>query len=749
MTFGVPVAKVEWQAVGFPWAQERPGATAPRTAAESANGWLDPLTGLRGGTYDLEISGSIPDARGIGMSPWGGMSGAAVFAEGSLVAVIAEDPANFGPDRLRAIPISLILDDLGAGAVLKALNPRTERVWPGHKRAFTHPYAPLPVPPTPLLLLQSRYAATPFHESRRAQLQSLCDWCRDPTETVAVAVIDGVGGTGKTRLASELCEVMQAEDWVAGFLNSAVDESSLTSLSQLAVRRLVIVDSAEARTTELLSFAHILASQPQSASMRLLILARNVGPGGSGTNSTSWWRSLQTARNPLQAAFLVSTRQSLEPLEQGSDGLAIRRSIFISARDRFADLLGLPPSAVEPDLEDAMYDSFLFLQIGALVALTPRERMPTTEEELLTAVLDAERDLIWRPTAQESRLGVGAGGLTDSELDTAICIATLGIAFSRASAIALLQHVPEISTAGPVSRVADWLHSLYPGPGWLRPIRPDRLGEHLVAHTITELQPELPRILVGYSADSMEAGDKSSVVEASHSIGRLLTVLVRAHQSESGDQLRASLQAALVEAPNTATPPLLKMVESAVRYQSEPDVIAPMANGLSSVLGVVQIGNLSIRLRKSLKNGDSQSYALDDLKDQIALQVLEFSREEALRDQRKNSGLLPALFDARVALMHSGRVEESTATALEALELARRLYAEDPKSNAQNLIQALEIAGVSGFPSGEEIRYSEEAIGLLEQQALADPRLLPRLAASYQGLAFKLSALARQTRAGN
>jgi hypothetical protein len=49
VSFGRPVDVVDWQAVGFPWAQERQGRVRPRTAAESAAGRLNPLTGMRRG----------------------------------------------------------------------------------------------------------------------------------------------------------------------------------------------------------------------------------------------------------------------------------------------------------------------------------------------------------------------------------------------------------------------------------------------------------------------------------------------------------------------------------------------------------------------------------------------------------------------------------------------------------------------------------------------------------------------------
>jgi len=70
------------------------------------------------------------------------------------------------------------------------------------------------------------------------ELQSLVDWCTSP-ETHAGAMMVGAPGTGRTRLATELCARMRADGWNAGF----GDDSGLLPSSTLRI--LVVIDHAE------------------------------------------------------------------------------------------------------------------------------------------------------------------------------------------------------------------------------------------------------------------------------------------------------------------------------------------------------------------------------------------------------------------------------------------------------------------------------------------------------------------------
>jgi tetratricopeptide (TPR) repeat protein len=87
----------------------------------------------------------------------------------------------------------------------------------------------------------------------------------------------------------------------------------------------------------------------------------------------------------------------------------------------------------------------------------------------------------------------------DDLLRECVALATLAGAGSRAEADALL------STTAPTGRerIITWLGSLYDGPGTLNPLRPDRLGEALVAQVLQDHEDLLGKILSVGSDDQL------------------------------------------------------------------------------------------------------------------------------------------------------------------------------------------------------------------------------------------------------
>lgn len=112
---------MEWrapcQALGFPLAQAERGPGGRRDT-EEIRGEIAPLTGIKHGLLTVHISGSVPPPDASGRSPWAGMSGAALFSGPLLVGVVTVDPAQFGSDRLEAIPASAMAAEPAFRALL-------------------------------------------------------------------------------------------------------------------------------------------------------------------------------------------------------------------------------------------------------------------------------------------------------------------------------------------------------------------------------------------------------------------------------------------------------------------------------------------------------------------------------------------------------------------------------------------------------------------------------------------------------
>ena len=186
-------------------------------------------------------------------------------------------------------------------------------------------YIPLPSNYTFLQLIRARYGVVSFHD--RHELRNLRRWAMTPTVVVseenasknnagagrrpdvAVAVVTGVGGSGKTRLAAQLCHDLSSIGWYTGFLPTTTDITvgELSVLAELTTELLVVVDYAEeARRGQLATVFRAL--RDRRSPTRIVLTAR-------GTDV--WWDEFR------------------EELEQ--DGIDLSNALIISrlGEDRF------------------------------------------------------------------------------------------------------------------------------------------------------------------------------------------------------------------------------------------------------------------------------------------------------------------------------------------------------------------------------------------------------------------------------
>ena len=130
-------------------------------------------------------------------TPWAGISGAALFANGALVGVIVLDPDRFPPDRLLATPLAGVAGDEGFAAALGRPGPLELIAVRADRAPGPRPDAPRPGPrrinwpPRPLLPLVGRAELV---TELKAKLIAGED----------VALFAGLPGAGKTALAHHL-----------------------------------------------------------------------------------------------------------------------------------------------------------------------------------------------------------------------------------------------------------------------------------------------------------------------------------------------------------------------------------------------------------------------------------------------------------------------------------------------------------------------------------------------------------------
>ncbi|NUW34816.1 tetratricopeptide repeat protein [Nonomuraea sp. SMC257] len=364
---------------------------------------------------------------------------------------------------------------------------------------------PSPAPPPakaqdweqPSDLLRAANAVVDF-TGRDALLGELHAW-RDRAgarvagrEGVAVELIHGPGGQGKTRLAGRVAEVWQGEGWVVLSAHHRRDRSAPKAFAvpdfERAAGVLVVVDYAERWDTgdllTLLGDTLIGGRLP----VRVLLLARPSG---------TWWQSLRGRIK--RDLHVTATSRELKPLE--SEAGITRQGLFAAARDRFADLLERP-DARQVDPPEALewheaYSLVLTVQMAALAAVLTAgsgQGPPSDPVEVSQVLLARERDH-WEALHDRREKPLATSPDAMGQL---VYTATLtgrlghadGLAAVEGAAIESREHPGQLlkdhAVCYPPSETFGTAQSAPPVAGdgeitVLEPLYPDRLGEDFLA----------------------------------------------------------------------------------------------------------------------------------------------------------------------------------------------------------------------------------------------------------------------------
>ena len=150
-------------------------------------------------------------------------------------------------------------------------------------------YLPLPDDSTPLQMIQTCYGVVPF--CSRPEYRELKEWAVGTARSsgrksdVSVAVLTGAGGTGKTRMAAQLCHDLEVLGWCTGFApaKSAMGNDDLTYLAELTTELLIVVDYAEESRQEQLATL-LRALRGRRSPTRIVLTARGID---------SWWEDFR------------------------------------------------------------------------------------------------------------------------------------------------------------------------------------------------------------------------------------------------------------------------------------------------------------------------------------------------------------------------------------------------------------------------------------------------------------------------
>jgi len=624
-------------------------------------------------------------------------------------------------------------------------------------------YIPLPKNPTPLQLIQTRYGVVSF--CPRRELRTLRRWVMAPGKVVkeeefaklknklvedvaetegiafeddhpkndrdpdlAVAVVTGAGGSGKTRLAAQLCHDLSSIGWCTGFLPTTTDITveELSTLAELTTELLVVVDYAEeTRRGQLATLFRAL--RDRRSPTRIVLTAR-------GTDV--WWDEFR------------------EELEQ--DGIDLSKTLIISH-------LGRNQLQKNPLLFDGIFRRAV-QGFAEQVSQPPLRQDMVVPENLGATALDVVL-MAWLVVCDES---AGAAkklptrnGLYDRVLTTEFAQWRKAPALAEISGTHMRQAAATLSLLAPsqdedevdevLSRLPEWasehlrrsrfaellVHTLLrvDGEGAVN-LRPDPVAEHLILEVFSKRPDLLAWVLPTdpLEVPGLEDPDADEmVVQRALALGRqaqnACTVITRADFLDSKKAHR------LAGRVLRARPHLWSSALDVTINQGGP--FAPALEELIASGADLPLAEIEDAI--PLGHGVLRGAAL------AATRRLAASAERSPEQQARWSNTLA------IRLSEAGERDKALEAAREAADLYKALAEESPAAYTPDLAMSLNNLAAFLSEAGERdkaLEAAREAADLYKALAGASPAAYtPNLAASLSTLANRLSEAGERDKA--
>ncbi|MGX4653133.1 hypothetical protein ACWCHM_05540 [Micromonospora sp. SCSIO 07396] len=583
-------------------------------------------------------------------------------------------------------------------------------------------------------------------------LRQLESWAADP-DAVAVRLLTGAGGVGKTRLAREFAGRLPG--WRCEWIHAGAEEQTATLIASGGVpsRLLVVVDYAETRDRA--GVAALVCAAQRATGVRVLLIARGAG---------LWWETLSAAY-PQQAQLLdaVTGPSQVVELPARIEESEPDEIVALAARD-FATHLGRPVPAVEARNRPA---DTPVLRLHAEALLTVLDGKPRHGRyDVLTEVLGHEARY-WRFAARRAGLLTADDPASDALLRQVVGVAALLGADGPDEVAGLVRRVPALVAAEPerVDRYAAWLADLYPaadGTG-LGVVQPDLLAEALAV-----------RVLRDYpAADRRRVFTGLTVAQAI----RALTMLGRArtHQADAAALIEVALAAdvpRMVEAviqvgvqfPGVFTP-------GAVRLLADAEIDLGWARRVARLVPYpsMELGRLALALTSRIVAGltpdtppdvqarwmSAHSIRLAEIGRRIEAlttshEVVNLRRELTTTDRDAHlPHLAMSLINHAVRLAQAGRHTDALTTSHEAVNLYQELTTTNRDTHLPNLASSLNNHALRLAEAGrhtDALTTSHEAVNLYQELTTTNRDAhLPDLAMSLNNHALQLAQAGRHT----
>ncbi|MFJ5847930.1 hypothetical protein [Streptomyces sp. NPDC092903] len=327
----------------------------------------------------------------------------------------------------------------------------------------------------PSRLLRAGHEVVEF-AGREAEMKTLRTW-RDSCLShprVALGLIHGPGGQGKTRLASQAARIWRQEGWNTFHAvlrpDRPVRPAPETPPFGTGPGTVVVVDYAqEWDTGDLLGLIHDMSS-PGAAPVLLLLLARSAGV---------WWQTLQSRL--VRNLGIVPEALRLEPLVGRPSDQA---PLFSEAVRRFAAALEVPaaplPSPPSGLGDHSAFNQALTLHMSALatVLAAADDTVAPDAPDKLSAYLLARERTHWALLHERGLLKADPNAMSQ-----VVYIAALTGPLSYADGTAALQAAPVELWEHPGRLIKDHAvcYAQSRADSVLEPLYPDRLNEDFLA----------------------------------------------------------------------------------------------------------------------------------------------------------------------------------------------------------------------------------------------------------------------------
>lgn len=617
-------------------------------------------------------------------------------------------------------------------------------------------------------LLRAEEAIVPFDEGRLPDLDSLKHWMDENSNHVAVRLITGAGGTGKTRLALELCYSYQELGWEIGFLSSNSTSSIIQSLKSATAPVLIVIDYAETRQPLFISILKSILTNSESINypVRILLLAREGG---------EWWERLLSI-DALCEAFLNS-KATTGPQSLGNLHLhySERERAFKNAQRSFASKLELEPTKTIPPLNGDHLGRPLYLHMAALMALYGErpENAATLTDSLLNhesryweALLNLTPNLQSLPNHIPQRL---------------VALATLCDGFKTENEAFIFWKKASVNDASMMdpmifSALYNALSSLHLGHTGMQPMRPDLLGEAQVVRYLLRSDSDalLNAVLDINSSQKHKRHCLTVLARISHHRSAVYDALVQAITRNFSYILKDAVEVAIETQGNLGD----LLVES-FNITQEPfkgriaGILDLMVQNQSLQLAKLDHAVCKYLVEKKVRKNDSKKTSVQDKADLGRLYV-NLSRaenviglsESALESSTKSVKIFtelrsqhPNKFEdlyARSFSSHSNRLanferfEESARFSETALKVYKNLFIKDKKNYELKYADSLANHSIwidAIGASKEAYTYCEEALKIYKNLATNNDKYLKDYANGSLNMANRLESNGRYSEA--